>query len=143
MKNKELFDKTVGILVKAYQEGTLKHNEPCGCAIGNLIAGNNGIKVIDNGEDWSSQEPYWGGAQFYGVASKQPNQAGLAQLASTGYPIEHTCQIEKAFERCDYKGTGDVDGYLGLMSVIDALMIIHEANIEETQQGKGLFVLNK
>lgn len=38
MKNKEQFDNSIKVLVKAYLEGTLLHLEVCACAVGNLIA---------------------------------------------------------------------------------------------------------
>ena len=38
MKNKDLFNRTISILVKAYQKDTLKHGDCEACAVGNLVA---------------------------------------------------------------------------------------------------------
>ena len=46
MINENLYHKTVGILEQAYLNNTLEHGICTSCAVGNLVAGNMGIKVI-------------------------------------------------------------------------------------------------
>lgn len=158
MKNPELWGKSLSILVKAFFSGTLKHEEPCGCAIGNLIAGNNGFeinKTIRQGI-WSYTDngvfiqEFWNNVQAYGRRHNcisNESDLGKKELLSTGYSLDETLLIERAFEStrligCDDNGdNGDMDGYLGLMAVVDTLMEIHEATKEEAQQAKELFVL--
>lgn len=54
MKNKELFDKTIGILVNAYLNDTLENANCHACAVGNLVATNCGYEMIqsENGCMW-------------------------------------------------------------------------------------------
>ena len=143
MKNQELFDRTIGILVKAYQNDTLFHGTGCACAIGNLIAHGMGYKFTGNifeinSIDWDSDADYdWLTVHKFGKMLNYPTQAGIKQLESTGYTIKQTCCIEDAFESVDKK---DYDGYLGLISIVDALMEIHEATSEEANSAKQLFV---
>lgn len=54
MKNKELFDKTVGILVKAYVGNTLFHDNCAACGVGNIIREANGLKLDNIGKTY-----YW------------------------------------------------------------------------------------
>lgn len=153
MKNKELFDRTIGILVRAFQNDTLRHEEPCGCAIGNLIAGNNGYSINTKGPMFSWHKngnrvvEFWNEVQVYGRGMSGPNRdIGIDQLLSTGYNLHETLLIEGSFESTrhineDENGdNGDADGFLGLMALCDALMQIHEATTEEVQDAKDLFV---
>ncbi len=174
MKNPELFNKTVDILVKSYHEGTLAHHEGAGCVLGNIIAHNLGVKVIPNEEagypyftsnggiakqpkfKWSNGVlPYWASVQSMGVIHKVDLQnadlkaiglyiKGKQQLASTGYSSEELLQIERAFESQYAQDLrGDQDGYKGLMAVVEALQIIHEANEVQTADAKEKFGVSR
>src|SRR5258706_8814339 len=44
MKNELLYNKTINILKEAYFNNTLQHNNCYACAVGNIIAGNMGLK---------------------------------------------------------------------------------------------------
>jgi len=159
MKNQELFDRTVGILVKAYLNNTLQHGQPCGCAVGNLIAANNNYTICKRvGSNWLFQDgninrvANWTEVHAYGEIIKDPchdeeYKNGVSELLSTGYDTYETSMIEKAFESvlftdgeydCD-RDDEDPDGYLGLMAVCDTLMEIHEANETEITAAKSLF----
>jgi hypothetical protein len=137
MKNKELFDKTVSILVKAYFEGTLRHTDPCGCAVGNLIAFNNNYKIVGSLEDavrlrWKNQidstvKQRWCSVHICGdftrsftefdskrghlddATKKKRLEIGVKQLKSTGYTPTQTALIERAFE-IDWELTDIGDG---------------------------------
>ena len=146
MKDKELFDRTVGILVKAYFEGVLEHRTPCACAVGNMIACAKGYKIV--GADiranirWRDQHfnniyPSWDRVHSLGIMDDKMYSPGRIELESTGYSIYDTCRIEGAFERYTY--TDDPNGFLGLMAVVDVLQEIHGCTDEERDQAKALF----
>ena len=149
MKNAELFHKTISILVKAYQNETLTHSSPCACAVGNLICAANNINLIPNLDElnswrkyvWERDSPNWYWGLIRRIDENYYNK-GLEQIANTGYSVSEITKIERAFESvCDRPYTYiDEDGFLGLMAVVDALMIIHEANEEEVKEAKSLFV---
>ena len=148
MKNKEQFDWTVGVLVKAYLEGTLEHTNCAACAIGNLVAAKRNYQI--NGLIWTNSdgdkiEPSWGYLQFLGNLrndipfehkKRHPKDKALSELAATGYRVWDTCKIEKSFEMV--YGTED-DQYHGLLAVVDALIEIHQGNEEERDEAKQIF----
>jgi hypothetical protein len=134
MKNPELFNKTIGILVKAYQNDTLKHGDCCGCAFGNMVVANMGYSLSGrDGQEWynCTGTPGQVDIQYYKGLAKQ-------EIESTGYTPFEMVLIENAFESFD--ALEDRDGFKGLMSVCDALMQIHEATAEETESAKLQFV---
>jgi len=135
MKNQELFDRTVGILVKAYFDNTLQHD--CrACAVGNLICSANSINPLS---DWDYR---WNEVFVTTVLSGQGihmqcyNGEAKRQIDSTGYSVLELASIELAFETGDKRRT---NMFNGLMSVVDCLMQIHEATTEEITQAKSLF----
>lgn len=136
MKNKELFEKTVAILVKAYQNDTLKHGLCQMCAVGNIIAENMGFEPsvegwINAGQDSTD----WLSAANGGLVSQ-----GFIQIKHTGYTPENISEIERSFETCNPGQNSDEKMFNGLMSVVDILMQIHEATTEEAESAKLLFV---
>lgn len=157
MKNKELFDKTIGILVKAYQNDTLEHETCYACAVGNLVAAGLGCGFIDASFEktpgtlkWDNGMPYpatrgWG-TVFTTVQKSQkfiPSEyRNLAkkQIMATGYSLGDVMKIEYDFETASPGNTPDERMFNGLMAVCDALMQIHEANETEISEAKALFV---
>ena len=162
MKNQELFDRTVGILVKAYLNNTLTPMHPCGCAVGNLVAANCGFKMSLNDKNepqWDTPngkvtDPYWNnlvhntgsfyeGSEFSTELAKQKREIALSDLRGTGYSEKQTFKIEMAFEGYGEfaynKDSRDSRVFNGLMRVVDYLMEIHEATTEEITQAKSLF----
>jgi hypothetical protein len=159
MKNPELFHKTISILVKAYQNETLIHGDCTACAVGNMVADNMGIRdtytkdyllrdkhpfrMGDGYVNWSmafcSDGPY-----SQTIITEEDYQLLIEnhpiirqQIESTGYSYLELAAIEKAFEA----NTCSIDPQFdGLMSVVDALMEIHEASKEEVEEAKILFV---
>lgn len=139
MNNKELFDKTVSILVKAYQIGTLEYMDCARCAVGNLV------KAHCGDDEWSGG---WSCVIELGQGVLTDNfkkyPAVIKKLQSTGYSVQHLAAIEKAF----FEGTGsgfsllskDDENFNGLMAVVDTLMEIHEATPEQVTKAKQLFV---
>lgn len=145
MKNQELFDKTVGILVKAYQQDTLIHGLCHACAVGNLIAGNCNMYPNKSTStfwvDISGREikPIWTRVLSWGqIKDTEFDTEALSELRTTGYDLDQIAKIEIAFESQN-KDLKDKDGFNGLMSVVDALMFIHEATEIEASTAKQLF----
>lgn len=142
MKNQELFNRTVSILVKAYQNETLEHQKCCACAVGNLVLASQGLTPIKNGEEleWDYNIPYsYGGDSWYGAVVENNINPKIEEFIShTGYSIQQLKMIENAFEKGHYP-ENDKDGFDGLMSVVDALMKIHEASPIEAENAKQLF----
>ncbi len=125
IKNKEQFDNSIKVLVKAYLEGTLEHGVPCACAVGNLI-----------GE---------GKRAWYDIVSRiklnfdlpsATHDEGISEIKSTGYKVKEIVRIEKAFERV----TQDPDGYKGLCAVFDVLVKIHQGSDKELELAKEQLV---
>lgn len=151
MKNKELFSKTVSILVKAYQNDTLIHSSCHACAVGNIIAGNMEIPfsnsrqsrpewIFPHRPEWQAVHSFYNGIQTFDNYGFGNWQTGLQQIESTGYTPKDTAKIEHAFETVDYTTSKDERMFAGLMAVVDTLMQIHEATETEAQQAKELFV---
>lgn len=143
MKNKQLFDKTIGILVNAYMNNTLAHGSCMACAVGNLIAANNGLVV--NLENRENENATWNediSSPWYHIVIGSRNMGGrkigLSQILSTGYSISNIIEIENSFESA-IKLDGERT-FNGLMLVCDTIMQIHEATTEEITEAKQLFV---
>lgn len=156
MKNEPLWNKTVDILVKAYLGDTLEYGEPCGCAVGNLIAANceytiDKSKNIKNRWIWVKDgieiNHRWGdgfsfGCGVDGLVYDHITQIARIQAESTGYSYKEVVLIEESFHigtQFDLFDSKDAENFNGLMSVIDTLMQIHEANDTEVKEAKGLF----
>lgn len=156
MKNKALYEKTVSILVDAYFNDTLVHGNQCGCAVGNIVAANMGIKLhkIDGGvlvpsywdEDKVSSDKtiknngLWFDRICPDFMDKVPLQLINKQIKSTGYNWEQIEAIERAFENAQYSESEDIYMYNGLMAVIDVLDRIHEnTDTNATEQTKNKF----
>ena len=149
MKNQELFDRTVGILVKAYFNNTLERENCYACAVGNIVAENMGWDIVKTprNHQYSSclnhviaDMPYHktlviclSGLCF---GDRELTQFQLEQLKSTGYSYHELSGIERAFENSSKEGD---KVYNGLMSVVDYLMTIHKASKIEITQAKSLF----
>jgi len=158
MKRPELYNKTVDILVEAYFNDTLVHGNQCGCAVGNMVAANMGVRLhklkcgtivpsywdddfvtdnftIENNGLWYLKKS----TDADDIRFKQEDID--KQIFSTGYSWNEILAIERAFEYCQY--TEDDDSYMlnGLMAVIDTLDIIHEnTDTISTETTKNRFV---
>lgn len=145
MKNQELFDKTVKILVNAYLDNSLVQGNCHACAVGNLIAANMHLKY-DKNLKWIGRQVTW--PQVFVTVSfeiaqvRRPwNNTGPAkeEINATGYTWQELAQIEYAFERARWSKNQDERMFNGLMAVIEILSKIHE--MDETTQNatKELF----
>jgi hypothetical protein len=115
------FDNTVSILLKAYLNDELEHDNCAACAVGkwiNLLARIRRTKFLDT--DWI-------------VAHKHIN--------ATGYSVHEIHQIEYAFENAPYQGD-DTEEWMfnGLMAVVDVLAEIHGIDLTAKEEAKKLFV---
>lgn len=143
MKKKELYQKTVDILVQAYFNDTLEHSDCTACAVGNIVAANIETCTIP----YSSKLPWRGewSNVFCTSGCEQdidPSEyRGNAKLVidATGYKWQELAKIEKAFESVRYNEDEDKWMFDGLMAVIDALDEIHEnkdASITTTSKNR-------
>lgn len=146
MKNEQLFNKTVSILVNAYHHGTLVYSSVCACAVGNLIAANCGFKIInvDGKLEWDDANALWGSDINYGegtvsIQNDYWTPKAMEQIKSTGYNIHEIAKIEQAFFKGQAYGSEDRN-FPALMKVIDVLMEIHEANEVQVKEAKQLFI---
>ncbi len=143
MKNQELFDRTISILVKAYQQNTLEHGNCYVCAVGNLVAANMKIKFSFS-KIWDSEKmPQWDDvfSTARGLQRREElNYIGEAkrQIDATGYTWEDLAQIEFAFETAEKGNNDDVWMFNGLMAVVDVLLQIHECE-DVAEVTKSLF----
>ena len=150
MKNQELFDRTVGILVTAYVNNNLHAFNCAACAVGNLVAGNMGYKTLPDEfgyKDLNGQkvDAYWQEcitgidrietdlSYYRGIVKKQ--------IDCTGYSVLEVANIEFVFMKAFHgvSGKDETAIFNGLMNVVDYLMQIHEATTEEITQAKSLF----
>lgn len=151
MKREELYKRTVDILVQAYFDNTLQHGNCYACAVGNIVAGNMGIKFCEGSRfNDDGIVLVWEGKskKYYSLEGEDDYKTTLTsqicsinmgesninlskdqkkQLLSTGYNMEELAQIEDSFEQLDLN-TDDKDELMfnGLMRVIDVLDEIHE-----------------
>lgn len=147
MKNSELYHKTVNVLVDAYFNDTLEHNNCYACAVGNIVAASCdvGFRLSTLGSKiWDDYFPKWDDVfmtaygeqqiflhRYYGEARRQ--------IDSTGYKLGDLSKIEFAFETADRGKSAEDYMFNGLMSVIEALDEIHENNdtkVTETSKSK-------
>ena len=136
MKNKELYDRTVSILVDAYFNDMLLHRDPCGCAVGNLVANGIGCTVekiiLDDKQEeinWINAYPAWtnvfctyGGGKQEFYPSDYKGVAAI-QIDSTGYKWPDLAKIEKAFETAPRGNSNEDWNFNGLMAVTERLTI--------------------
>lgn len=143
MINPDLYKRTTDILFDAYFNDTLEHDDYCGCAVGNIIAANMGIKSVksDFGVSWLNT-PYFGGEWLalvrynYTFTHEQIKRHGKKQIESTGYSIKELSVIESAFEYanrewCDAIYSKDTWMFNGLCAVLEALKQIHQIDNDE------------
>lgn len=145
MKKQELFDRTIGILVKAYFDGYLEAADCAACAVGNLVSANCGYKVICINQYMNSDgeyiSPEWTKIRKYcfdpiPMPDRYVDEA-KKQVDSTGYSIQQLINIEQVFMNASFG-----NNFLKLMAVVDYLIIIHEANDVEVLEAKELFTIN-
>lgn len=128
MKNKEQFDKSVDILVKAYFAGTLNADKCSACAVGNILGHRNWVG---------------GNRMYYPTCVTTVKEIRLlVDYNTSGYDERELASIESAFLKgVDYPELCPTDSgnFKGLMAVLDVLQQIHECTDEETKEAKMKF----
>lgn len=145
------FNDTVAILVKAYLNGTLEHQNCAACAVGNIIASKSGYVHRFTGEllhdnfyteNGCAIDPGWRyvfcstGRGSQTINQKRYSGYAKEQIDSTGYSWGNLAKIELAFENM----RDDESGFKGLMAVVDVLASIHGIDLSTADQAKALFV---
>ena len=145
MKKKELYDKTVKILVNAYLDNSLVQGNCYACAVGNIVAANLNIKY-DQDLKWIGPPVAW--SQVFVTLSYKIAQVkrpwaytGQAQeqINATGYTWPELARLEYAFERAPKGKTKEERMFNGLMAVVDVLTQIHELDEQTKVATKKLF----
>jgi len=141
MYTTELYNRTVDILYQAYFNDTLEHGSTCGCAVGNIIAANLGLKPEIESDTWEGRKTYWY-AYLSDIKIYQDNQIrrdikreAEAEIEVTGYSLQDIVRIEKAFEYAD-DSNEDAWMFNGLVAVLDVLKEIHGITDDEDVKGK-------
>lgn len=130
MKNQELYQRSVDILLDAYNAGELEHMSCRACAVGNLVNATGGFAEPENFVPcWAEVITVYPGGlplidtrYYYGNAKKEIDQ--------TGYSYKELSRIEVAFEMAADKDEQHNTQYYGLCAVLDTLREIHEAEAE-------------
>lgn len=148
MKNKELFDRTVAVLVQAYRNDVLDYTDTCGCAVGNICAAANGYKVIKAESDslwWQdasgkTTRDRWSDVFCAGMFFRLDKGEGMEQIQKTGYTVAELYDIEQAFGKgiCG-QFSHDQKQFNGLLSVYDCLCEIHGVDKNEVTAGEAVF----
>ena len=154
MERKDLFNKTINVLVNAYRNDTLEHENCAACAVGNLIAYAKGYKVDTENINWHDSgvkeiSPSWTagfctnsiGFQSTSKRVYNSNSTVKDEIDSTGYSFEELAAIELAFESSDWHKADDSQ-FVGLMAVVDCLQKIHMFDEETVKETKELFVIS-
>lgn len=127
MQNETLYNKTVDILVQAYFNDTLIHQNACGCAVGNIIAANMGYSYRKKhlGIWWADgRNPFWPYVTCMGMFTPAAYTGkSKIEIDSTGYSPMEIHLIESAFESVKIGAKDRM--FKALMAVIDVLDEIH------------------
>lgn len=169
MKNEQLYQKTVDILLDAFNDKTLVAGNCYACAVGNIVAANCGFKMKADSAGW----PYWDGCPPYFVNTDIPDKSAMNpeianyignvwisvkkgiegvdewqvrnnipamdQIRSTGYSPEEILRIERAFEY----PTGYYR-HTGLTMLSRLISVIKElGEIHETKEEDTTLSINK
>lgn len=136
MKNPELFHRTVKYLIKALLNDTFDYGNCYACAVGHIVAGSMGLKVVKayyESFKWvdikgKEIQSLWGWVFCGGHIWHIDHKEGLKQLNSTGYSVGQLMQFEQEF-RIGSKRKQDEDLYAGVIAVIEVLHEIHQEDL--------------
>lgn len=149
--NIDKFNETVGILVKAYMNDTLRHMDCAACAVGNICGSmkwrfifctntDTNLQVVLGQSFAEKNEPlgFWSRcdkSKFY--------KDGLETIEKTGYTVNELARIEYAFEAAEWEEMIEDDEvwmFNGLMAVVDILAEIHGIDLQQKESAKLMFV---
>lgn len=138
MNRPELYQKTINVLLDAYNNGELSHGVCSCCAVGNICKESSNELGISN-DMWSflfvtscDEGFYKPTKSIFSTCSKI--EQALILIKDTGYTVEELTKIEWAFEtaipiekREYYTKLKTKEGqYMGLCAVLEVLKQIHE-----------------
>lgn len=138
MNRPELYQKTIDVLLDAYNNGKLVHGNCSCCAVGNICKESSNKLDISNSL-WSflfvttSEEGFYKPTRAKSYESFEMELV-LSLINDTGYTVEELTKIEWAFEtaipfekREYYTKVKTKQGqYMGLCAVLEVLKQIHE-----------------
>lgn len=141
------FEHTIGVLVKAYFEGTLEHGNCAACAVGNIV-GACGFPQDVPAYMWDDCPTalHWKKVFYTSDWGRQViNKNGYTHHAktvidATGYSWEELARIEFAFETAPKGESSDDWMFNGLMAVVEVLAEIHNIDLATREETKKLFV---
>lgn len=144
---KKVYDNAVNVLLDAYNNETLQHGNPCGCAIGNLVADANGFKIYkrkeDNRVDWEGKDVEW--FDLFG-----PNRSETPEQIKTGLSIDEIIIIEDRFEKSretyptHQEKKQQFNGLCAVLKVMETMVeeeVPHQENMDKLETIKDKFVL--
>lgn len=168
MKNEQLYNETVNIILDAYNKKQLQAGHPCGCFIGNIIAYRLGV-TEKNDEGLPKFPTHW----YEGLISQRkcadrnfawdfdglcefptitPSmEKGLNQILLTGYTVDEVLLLENKFEIAAMIEKEKSEDWLMDMDVVEmrsnlagmkaALKLL--AEIHETKEDDSIVRLEK
>jgi len=136
---KEVYDKSVDVLLDAYNKEELFHGDCNACAVGNLMGNSDKWKFITGvtdrvGNIWTPED--WCNEAESGRLLISDSGLGVTELSD----IEHAFEMSISNDRSYYTDKGEKKGqYLGLVAVLDVMKdmveteVEHEENIEKLE----------
>lgn len=142
--NIEKFNETVSILVKAYMNDELRHQDCQACVVGNLCGGNWLWRFLFMTCESGIQAPttinsIWLRTIGFESVDELLSAANNVCL-STGYTVEQLAKIEFAFESTPRVEDEDEWMFNGLMAVVSVLAEIHGVSLDVSEDARKLFV---
>jgi hypothetical protein len=162
MNEQQRYDTVFNVLTSAYVNGTLHVGNPCGCAVGNLVAAAIGVTFEQDGT-WKGFTPKWSHkfttvrlhtlfTSYKGMSKMTYNNGNhvqllrmclddeieseaMWQLEQIGLGFDILMGIEWHFETGSYEGKdNDERMFLGLMSVLSFLEDVWNIKTEYHQE---------
>lgn len=142
------FNHTIGGLVKAYLNGTLKHGDCDACAVGNIVGGSHWqyfFMTVIFSDTRMEQMLNYSKLEKTGLEWRMVRAEGQKLISDSGYTKKELARIEWAFEtaprNCStLEGENEEWMFNGLMAVVDVLADIHGISLEAKEKSKLLFV---
>lgn len=143
---KATFENSVDVLVKAYFNDTLEHENCYACAVGNLVCAAKGYSYVNDGgliTDSALKNLDATGANWFDAIMDDGDgylsRDAKSEISATGYTAKQIIAIEQAFESVDQLDSEDDWMFNGLMAVVDVLAEIHGVDLSTKQAAIGQF----
>ena len=131
MNRPELYEKTVNVLLDAYNDGELEHQNCCACAVGNICKEASEKTRVYRGR-WLDYflTSIDDGSQKINEA-RDERDAAYKLIKQTGYTIKELARVEWAFEK-------EIAKELHPMSFKDRRNLLEEIRYSKEYQFRGL-----